>query len=206
MSTSTDQLEFEPLVVDNDYEIARDHYPYIIRKRSNHRVIKETLMKNGYKCVTLNKKQYYVHRVVALQLLHNDDPINKTFIDHVNHDRSDNRLENLRWVTVSENNRNISRSSTGYEFEYLDELGNEAFEVTQYNGHEFENLWFDPTANCFYYYTGAAYREVHYYTHKSGALYIKMYDVNHVYACITLSKFKKSLEKEEEEEEDSDEE
>ena len=194
------QLEFEPLVIDNDYEIARDHYPYIIRKRSTRRAVKESDRGNGYRRVKLNGKDYNVHRVVATQWLENDDIENKTFVDHKNHDRSDNRLENLRWCTVSENN--INKSSYGdNKFEYLDELGEQAFEVTSYNHHEFNSLWFDPEANCFYIYTGAAYREMHYYKHRSGALYIKFNDVNNVQATITLSKFKKSLEDDDSDEE-----
>ena len=204
MTTSTantqEQLEFETLVINNYYEIARGHYPFIIRRRSNHRVVKETLMKNGYKCVSLNRKQYYVHRIVALQWIPNDDPENKTQVDHVNHDRTDNRLSNLRWCTTKDNN--INRSSYAKnKFEFREELGDEAFEVTSYNNHIFENLWFDPEANCFYYFTGAAYREIHYYTTKAGALFIQICDVNNVLACITLNKFKKSLEDEDSDEE-----
>ena len=199
MQTSQDTLEFEPLAIDNDYEIARDHYPYIIRKRSNHRVLKETLMKNGYKCVKLNGKLHYVHRVVATQWIENDDIEHKTVIDHIDHNRSNNRLQNLRWVTQRDNS--INRSSQGdNKFEYREELGDDAFEVTSYNGHDFDNLWFDPEANCFYIYTGAAYREMHYYKHKSGALYIRTQDIQLVQATITLSKFKQSLEDDDDEE------
>lgn len=200
MQTSTEQLQFETLVADNDYEIAKDHYPYIIRRRSNHHVIKESDRGNGYKRVKLNGKDYYVHVIVAKQFLHNDDPSHKTQVDHKNHDRSDNRLENLRWITVSGNN--INKLSYGNnKFEYREELGDEAFEVTSYNNHTFESLYFDPEANCFYIYTGAAYREVHYYTHRSGALFIQICDVNNVKATITLSKFKKSLEDDDSDEE-----
>lgn len=200
VARNQEQLEFETLVIDNDYEIARNHYPYIIRRRSNHRVVKEWNKDNGYKCITLNRKKYYVHRIVALQWLQNDDIENKTVVDHRNRDRSDNRLENLRWCTASDNNRNIS-SHGDNKFEYLEELSDEAFEVTSYNHHEFEDLYFDPEANCFFIYTGAAYREVHYYTTKAGALYIQIFDVQHVKATITLSKFKKSLEDDDSDEE-----
>ena len=68
MQTSQEQssqLEFETLIVDNDYEIAKDHYPYIIRKRSTGRVIKESDRGNGYRRVKLNGKDYNVHRIVA---------------------------------------------------------------------------------------------------------------------------------------------
>lgn len=190
VARNQEQLEFETLVIDNDYEISSNHYPYVIRRRSNHRVVKEWNNGNGYKRITLNRKKYYVHVIVAKQFLHNDDPENKTVVDHVNHDRSDNRLENLRWCTVRDNN--INRSSNGSdEFEYLDELSDEAFEVTEYNHHTFEDLWFDPEANCFYIYTGAAYREVHYTSTEKGALRIQLSDVNNVKTSISLSKFKK---------------
>ena len=185
------ELQFETLVIDNDYEISVDHYPYIIRKKSNKRILKETTKNNGYKVVTLNKKQYYVHRIVAEQFIPNDDPEHKTEVDHINHVRDDNRIENLRWCTVSENNKNISINSKGDIFEYIDELSDESFFVDYYNEHEFEDLLFDPKTNCFYIYTGAAYRELHYHKRYTGSLYIQVYDIDNVNATITLSKFKR---------------
>lgn len=43
----------------------------------------------------------YVHRMVAELFLPNPD--HKPFIDHINTNRLDNRVENLRWVTQTEN-------------------------------------------------------------------------------------------------------
>ena len=184
------QLEFETLVIDNDYEISSNHYPYIIRRRSNHRVVKEYSGSGGCKYVTLNQKNYGVHRVVALQWIPNDDIENKTVIDHLNRDRSDNRLENLRWCTVSDNNRNIS-SHCGVVYGFEEELSDLAFEVTEYNHHTFEDLWFDPEANCFYYFTGTQYRELYYQQTSKCGLRIRFNDVNDVRTTISLSKFKK---------------
>lgn len=45
-----------------------------------------------------------VHRLVAETFLSN--PKGYTEIDHINRDKSDNSVENLRWVTHSENMRN----------------------------------------------------------------------------------------------------
>lgn len=62
----------------------------------------------GYLGVSLCKnktiKQYYVHRLVANSFIQNIE--NKLEVDHINTNRSDNRVENLRWVTKKENANN----------------------------------------------------------------------------------------------------
>ena len=63
-----------------------------------------TKYKNGYMHVKLNNVGYYVHRVVW-EAFNGKIPEGKE-IDHINTNRADNRLENLRLVTSSENKRN----------------------------------------------------------------------------------------------------
>ena len=62
----------------------------------------------GYPCVTLCKNRKSraipIHILLARAFLPN--PENKPFVDHINTDRSDYRLENLRWVTARENANN----------------------------------------------------------------------------------------------------
>ena len=62
----------------------------------------------GHRRVTLyknkTKRRAFVHRLVAEAFIPN--PENKPEIDHINTDPSDNRVENLRWVTRLENQRN----------------------------------------------------------------------------------------------------
>ena len=186
------ELQFETLKIDNDYEIAVNHYPYIIRRKSNHRIVKEC-DNTGYRRLTLNGKKYYVHVIVAKQWIENDNPESKTQVDHINHDRTDNRLENLRWITPSGNQYNKT-SYAGNTFEYLEELSDLAFELLYYNEHDFENIWFEPDGDCFYYYTGTQYREIHYCERDTGALYIQIRDAKNVRTTINLNKFKKHFE------------
>lgn len=62
----------------------------------------------GYFRIRIYNKLYMVHRLVAETFILN--PQNKPFIDHIDRDRSNNKVENLRWATSAENNRNTEQS------------------------------------------------------------------------------------------------
>jgi hypothetical protein len=72
---------------------------------------------HGYKRISLIndktgvKKLIMVHRLIATVYIPN--PENKEMVDHINGDRSDNRLVNLRWATRSENALNTHTGSRG---------------------------------------------------------------------------------------------
>lgn len=78
-------------------------------------IMQQTLAKNGYLSVMLCNGSYtkrrYVHRLVAQAFVYNDDPLHKTEIDHINRIKTDNCIENLRWVDRPEQlkNRDISK-------------------------------------------------------------------------------------------------
>lgn len=67
------------------------------------RIMKPAIDKKGYKRVALSKENklstYKVHRLVAQHFLGNSELI----VDHIDHDRSNNNLSNLRYVNAREN-------------------------------------------------------------------------------------------------------
>lgn len=69
------------------------------RVRINGEIVEPGLF-NGYSAIGCFK----VHRAVAELFIPN--PENKPYIDHINTIKTDNRVENLRWVTQKENCNN----------------------------------------------------------------------------------------------------
>lgn len=74
-----------------------------VRNDKTGRILKPHKKAEGYLQVELGHltSPLYVHRLVAKAFIPN--PQNKPQVDHINGNKEDNRVENLRWVTVSEN-------------------------------------------------------------------------------------------------------
>jgi len=82
-------------------------------------------IRRNYKAVLLtngkdNHKSFPIHRLVAQHYIAN--PENKKEVDHINRNKLDNCVENLRWVTHSENmkNRVYKLSATGHRHITID--------------------------------------------------------------------------------------
>jgi len=68
------------------------------------RYLRVWLNNRGYYCYTIEKHNKTVHRLLAEHFIENPD--NKAFVDHIDRNRKNNKLNNLRWVTRSENEQN----------------------------------------------------------------------------------------------------
>lgn len=85
----------------------REH-PSIVRRLWGRQGF-QTLTMNGYLSGTIKGKRLYTHRV-AFALAHGRWP--EGTIDHINGNKTDNRVENLRDVTHAENHRNMPMPAT----------------------------------------------------------------------------------------------
>jgi hypothetical protein len=101
------------VIIPDRYWINKDGQVY------NGKQIMKPWIHSGYYELTLQidkkKKHMPIHRLLANAFLPN--PENKKHVDHINGNRLDNRLSNLRWATIVENsaNRTKTLSQTGYK-------------------------------------------------------------------------------------------
>jgi len=80
------------------YEITKEGIVYengVVKTQSKH--------SQGYRTVWINNKHNRVHRLVAEKYIPN--PNNHPYVNHINGDKSDNRVENLEWVTSQQNTK-----------------------------------------------------------------------------------------------------
>jgi hypothetical protein len=100
---------------DGTYQVSNDG---CVRRVKTGRVLKQGPNSNGYLtvCPYADGKQNTrtVHRLVAEGFVPNPD--NKPEVDHIDRNKLNNHMSNLRWVTRSENNINTAgRSNTGFK-------------------------------------------------------------------------------------------
>ena len=74
-----------------------------IRNNKTGRILKPRVGTSGYVQIMLGRKTtpLYLHRLVAKAFIPNKKKLPQ--VDHINGNKTDNRVSNLRWVTVSQN-------------------------------------------------------------------------------------------------------
>ena len=89
---------FENYIIFEDGLIYNEKFDRFMKEKNDDGYMRVGLCKDG------KEKRFSIHRLIALAFIPN--PLNKPCIDHINRIRDDNRIENLRWATYSENNQN----------------------------------------------------------------------------------------------------
>jgi hypothetical protein len=105
-----------------EYKIIKDFSNYSVsnlgnvKNNSTGRILRPRLDRDSYKMCGLNtngiKKICPIHRLVAQAFILN--PSSKKQVDHIDNNRLNNNVDNLRWVTIQENqfNRQLSVNNT----------------------------------------------------------------------------------------------
>ena len=98
---------FKPIPNFEDYLIDRNGNIYSLKTR---KFLKS--YDQGYLSVSLYKdkkiKKNYLHRLLGITFIPN--PNNLPCIDHIDRDRKNNKLDNLRWVNHLENRKNSGKN------------------------------------------------------------------------------------------------
>jgi len=121
----TDQEEFKILENHPNYAISTFGN---VEHLNTARILKLSMTKCGYYYVNIKNKNgkhefCTIHRLVALNFLEN--PENKSCVDHIDNNRLNNRIDNLRFATHQENGMNQKLSSnnkSGIKGVYFDKL------------------------------------------------------------------------------------
>ncbi|CAL6082180.1 Conserved_hypothetical protein [Hexamita inflata] len=189
-SQSEEEYEdFYPIEDYENYEITKNG---IIRNIQINKLLNQHQDKNGYFRVSLFNIQenkfikYHVHRLIALTFIENPD--NLPLVDHKNRNKQDNRVENLRWVTQSDNSRN-RKSSNNIIYEYFNELPDEenCIEFQCYNNYQFGHYFINTETLEMYYDTDYQFRKL--YLNKDNRYCLR--DINNNRREITLSKLQR---------------
>lgn len=98
------------------------------------RKVRQTVYKlhndrDGYKMAGISGKNIKVHRAVAEAFIPN--PENKQQVNHIDGDKSNNRVDNLEWATQEENMQHASRNGLAKHVSVIRDDGEEYFTVTE---------------------------------------------------------------------------
>lgn len=184
--------EWEPVKHHPNYEIKLIAGEASLRKIKNQKPVKifDVNKSQPYKSVCMDGKKLYLHRVIARHYIHSNSVIN--IVDHYDHNRTNNNISNLRFVSRSENNTNISKHFN-ITYTILQQLPTNAFAVTAYNDKIYTKYYFD--GKQFYYDTGAGYRVVPILENKNKQRHLYLKDVTNKYNNVGYKKIVDTLRK-----------
>ena len=111
MENNTQQTEITEVwkqYLDTKYEVSNLGN---VRNKKTKAVLSQENTGNGYLCVGLQMdngvyKKTRVHRMVAMTLLEIQRTEERNEVDHINGNKADNSVDNLRWCTHKENMNN----------------------------------------------------------------------------------------------------
>jgi hypothetical protein len=112
VKTNMKRISFLLDLPENLYYIFRNvkDRPAVFNTKSG-KYLKPSMTRDVYPCVSIKGKLFYIHTLVAIYFIENDSPEIKCIVDHKNHDHWDYTIDNLEWVTASENVKRGKKAS-----------------------------------------------------------------------------------------------
>lgn len=188
-------LTLKDIVGSDDYYIDDETlqiYSFKQKKYTEGKLLKPRINKIGYLryCFSVNGKKKYIlyHHIIVKMFIKSDYDSKKEEIDHLDHNKSNNSIDNLAVVTHLENQKNQS-SKNGKKFNFVENIGKSL--VINEEAQIYYSLEFDK----FYMYIehSGKYKELHVCLN-NGYPYIQ-YQYNNKKHMFSVNKFKKSLNK-----------
>lgn len=144
--TEDELKEFVPLCIEgiqNIYEINRLGQ---IRNKELNKYPKGSINNVGYHVISLkieknSYKTFSIHKLVAITFLPN--PNNFPIVDHIDRNRKNNTVTNLRWSNYSDNNKNQNKSilrKTNILYQKINDSGNV---LAEYSPKELKKLGYN---------------------------------------------------------------
>lgn len=158
---SINDIECEICKVNTLYAISTERIldgQYAIFNRRTRKMLMMKEDEDGYLYVEGTWRKA-LHILVAAQWVINDDPINSIIVDHIDGDKKNNTIENLRYVSWVINSRNKHKNKYD-EYELTDKLPEGTKKVNSFRGDKLEGLYYNPITSCAYAWNGTFFKKL----------------------------------------------
>ena len=109
-------------------------------------------LRNGYNVVRLydgpRSQHYSIHRLIAIYFIENPDPVKFKLVDHIDGDKLNNDITNLRWTNASGNKKNWDSNRTNYNKVIQYNLEGEELKIWDSAASAAKELKFNSSSLC----------------------------------------------------------